>query len=122
MWLVVKMSNRLKKHIPVLKVLHKAKDKERKRIINSGNKELVLCLCECIVNILNGNVPTTSEQKKKLRRYAKNLNALKSQRTSLKKKKQLFGQKGGFLPLLLAPIIGVVGGLIGDLVSSAIKK
>ena len=116
------MSSRLKKHIPVLKVLHKAKDKERKRIIDSGNKELILCLCECIINILNGNVPTTSDQKKKLKRYTKNLQILKRQRTSLKQKKKLFGQKGGFLPLLLAPIIGVVGGLIGDLIGSAIKK
>jgi len=37
-------------------------------------------------------------------------------------KRDLLIQKGGFLPALLAPIIGLVGGLVGDLIGSAIRK
>ena len=116
------MTSRLKKHFHVLKVLQKARPKKRKEILESANKDLVYCLCECIVNVLNGNVPTTAAQKQKIRRHGNTLKEIKHKQTSLKQKKKLFIQRGGFLPMLLAPIIGIVGGLIGDLVSNAIKK
>ena len=36
---------------------------------------------------------------------------------TIKKKRQLLLQEGGFLPALLAPIISLAGGLIGELVA-----
>ena len=116
------MAGRVKCYMPVLKELQKSRKNKRKAIIEGCDNELIYCLCECVMNVLNGNIPTTKQQKQKLQRYAKTLKKVESRKVSLKKKKELFIQEGGFLPLLLAPIIGVVGGLIGDLVSSAIKK
>jgi hypothetical protein len=50
---------------------------------------LVDCLCECVDNILRGNVPLTKPQKEKLARNKAGLRALTKKSVSLKKKKAM---------------------------------
>ena len=66
-------------------MLRDAKPKLRKTIL--GDKGLLTCLCECSKNILKGNVPLSSAQKRKLRRHRRSLRELTLKKISKKKKK-----------------------------------
>ena len=110
------MSARLLKHAHYLKVLNKTDPKTRAAILKNANKELLLCLCECVENILNGNVKITSRQRNQLKQHTKALRQIRDMGTEPNKKKKLLVQKGGFLGALLAQIItGVAGSVLSGL-------
>ena len=95
-----------------LKKLRRCTAKERKAILANGGKPLQLCLRECAINVLKGNVHLSKVQFNKLKKHKQKIRDLSKKNTSLKKRLSI-EQKGGFLPLLLAPIIGsVLGGLL----------
>lgn len=87
----------------MLNVLANAKPCMCKAIIKAADRELLLCLCECAQNILNGNVTLSKSHLKKLQRYRTDVRNLAKKRTAKHTKKKIL-QKGGFLPALLAPI------------------
>jgi len=109
------MAKRVKKHLEVLKLLKNAKPKLRQSIVASAENDLVQCICECCHNILKGNIKLSPKEKKQLSRHKKPLRDLTSKRLSVERKRKLLVQKGGFLPALLAPIIGIASSLIGGL-------
>jgi len=74
------------------------------------SSEFVACICECVKNLLLGNVPLSATQKKRLSSKKKALREIVLKKTSLRKKKSLI-QRGGFLGALLGPIISILGGL-----------
>lgn len=105
----------LVRYANLLKALHTASPKERKRMILKckKDKKFVNCLCECCLNILNGNVHLSASQKRKLNSKKTTLRKICSKRTSLKNKQKLI-QKGGFLGAILGPIVSILGGLLGS--------
>ena len=105
-------SSRIRKQAPILKYLCKANPRQSRAIINTADNELLNTLCECSLNVLQGRIPLTSQQKQKLRRFRNLLRTLSSKSISLTRKKKLL-QKGGFLSALLAPIAGVLTNLLG---------
>ncbi len=115
------MSNRLKKHLELLKILKKTNPKHRKSILESADNSLILCICECIDNILRGNVKLSPAKKRELAKHVEILRQIADRKTKGQKKRSLLVQKGGFLPALLAPVIGIAGSLIGDLVGKLTK-
>lgn len=110
------MAKRLKNNLDELKVLKKAKPKLRKSFLEAADKDLICCIAECCHNILQGNVQLSPESKRRLKRHGNHLRQLASKRVSLRKKRSLLVQKGGFLPTLLVPILGVAASLISSLV------
>lgn len=115
-----------KKYIPILKYLSKANPGERKNIISNASPKMINTLCECCLNILRGNVPLTPTQKKKLCKHKKTIRRLANEKMSLKNRKRVL-QRGGFLPLLLAPLLAKIGiaaasGIAGGLAGAAAKK
>ena len=105
------MSARLKKHVNLLKVLHKAAPATRRKLLKKHcNSDFVCCITECVKNLLKGNVPLNPAQKKRLASKKKSLREIALKKTSLRKKQKLI-QSGGFLGALLGPIISVLGGL-----------
>ena len=109
------MASRVKKHLDSLKILRKAKPKFRKNFLLGADNDLIKCLCECSLNVLNGNIKLSKNQKKSLRKHRKNIRTLAAKKVGLKRKRKILIQKGGFLPALLAPVLGIAGSLIGDL-------
>src|SRR6267154_3003556 len=106
-----RMSQRLHRHVNLLKALHKAGPEARKTLLKKHcNRDFVCCITECVKNLLNGNVPLNSIQKKKLSSKKKVLRQFALKKTTLNKKQKLI-QSGGFLGALLGPIISVLGGL-----------
>ena len=87
--------NRLKKHASTLKLPHKAKPSLRKAIISHGNDELIRCICECTLNVLQGHAPISQQHKNCLSRHQKGLRELTDRKVSLKNKRKII-QKGGF--------------------------
>ncbi len=85
-----------------------------------ADKDLVRCLCECIQNVAVGNVKIGKSRRLKLKKHRATLRSIINRKTPLGRKRKLLSQTGGFLPLLLAPIIGIAGSLIGDAISGAI--
>jgi len=97
-------------------VLKKANKKQRNAILDSANKDLILCLCEVIDNVLAGTVKLSIKQKKDLSKYKSILRQLIDKKISINKKKQLLVQKGGFLPAVLGPALGLAAAILGQLI------
>jgi len=96
------------KHAAILQALCHLTSEQRIAILKKADPKLVRCICECALNILRGNVPLKQPYKQRLRRYAAILRRLADKNNSWRCKKRLIVQRGGFLPLLLAPILGTV--------------
>ncbi len=116
------MSDLLKRNFDCLKVLHSGTTKQRKALLAASPNELIVCIVECIENILNGIVAITPGERQKLIKARDILVTIADKKTSNKKRRQLLVQKGRFLPALLAPIIGIAGSLIGDAIGGLIRK
>ena len=108
------MSLRLRKFASTLRKLNRLKPDQKKVWLRKHlDNELICCLCECAKNLLNGNVPITAAQRKKLVVRKESLRKLVRRKVSLRNKKRIL-QRGGFLAALLAPIVSVLGSLLGN--------
>ena len=107
----------LQKYNHLLKALSEGDKTTTVCVLKGADKGLLKCLSECAHNVLQGNVPLGVTQKKKLKKYKKELKLLRK-KTSKEKDKKKALQKGGFLPALLAPIVTSV---LAPLVSKILK-
>jgi len=108
------MSQTLKKYLPYLKLLEKSSPKVRSELSKRNcSPEFIRCICECVKNVLVGNVNLTPEHKRRLKRHKRSLRKLVLKKTSLSEKKILV-QSGGFLGALLGPIVKVLSSLFGS--------
>ncbi|KAJ8018951.1 hypothetical protein HOLleu_42761 [Holothuria leucospilota] len=103
---------RLKKHAHELRFLAKCSPHQRKALLRHADESLITSLCECVSNVVKGNVPVSKAQRSKLARYKKHLRALGDKRLSRPKRRDILVQQGGFLSVLLKPIISSLGGLL----------
>lgn len=116
------MSKRVQRHLNELKVLSKLKPKQTKLLIRHANNDLVKCVCECMQNVANGVVHISPATKMKLSKHRNKIRKIINKRTKIAKKKKLLEQSGGFLPLLLAPIVGLLGSVVGEAISNAVRN
>ena len=66
-------------------------DKQKcNRIIDEGGMELVHCICDCVHNILQGNIPVSEEEKTEFQRHKECLRKLVKKRLQDEKKNVLF--------------------------------
>ena len=95
-----------------LNALNKNKHDELKcnRIMDGGGMELVHCICDCVYNILQGNIPINQEEKERLKPHRHCLRKLTKQKTSDREKKRII-QRGGFLASIIPTLVGLVGKL-----------
>ena len=95
-----------------LNAINNDKHDERKcnRIIDEGGMELVNCICDCVHNILQGNIPMKPEEKDKLGLHKECLRKLVKKKTSDRERKKLI-QDGGILGTLIPTLVGLVGKL-----------
>lgn len=114
-------SKSLQKHLPTIALLSHCHPCVIKKFIQLSDKRLINAICECSKNILSGNVDLTADEYKNLKKYKKHLRELSSRKTKLKRKKELV-QKGGFLPALIAPLIGLLGSVISSVIVRKGKK
>lgn len=96
----------VKKHLPILKLLQSAKPKLRKSIVANCELDFINTLVECVFNSVNGNIPLTEAEKQKLKKFKTLLRKILKTKGGLCQKRKLIVQSGGgFLPVLLQPIV-----------------
>lgn len=115
------MSKLLKAHLPVLRRLKRCSPAQRKKFIKACKRGVIDCCCEIARNIINKNVPLTSNQLKKFRRHCNKLHDLAKVSTPVTKKRKIL-QTGGFLPLLIGPLLGIASSIIGGVATKAITN
>lgn len=104
--------------VPVLRQLCRCKKKVQKQILQQGGKPLQVCLRECALNVIKGNVPLSKKHFTQLKKHKKQLRELSKKNTSQKRRLQI-EQRGGFLASLLLPIVGSIAGAV---IKSAVKR
>lgn len=114
------MSKCIHRNHDYLSVLGRCSSRERSAIIKHANKDLLLAISEVALNIAQQNIPLSSSQLSALRRHKQLLQLIASKKVSHLKKRKLLVQKGGFLPLLLAPLLSLLGGLAGKGIAKAV--
>jgi len=95
-----------------LHVLNVAEQRLCKALIYNCNKELVKCISECVLNVLNGNIKLLGCNMPKLKKYMSAFRKVADRNVSLSGKKRLIVQRGGFLVPLMSSILPTIGSLI----------
>ena len=113
---ILTMSSKVKKNIGAIKDLSTVPRHIRAVIIDNGTRDLILALCEVIHNVLVGNVKLTPDEIGRLKRYKRTLVNIIDKKTSVKKKKVLIKQHGGFLMTLLPPALSVLASILSNVV------
>ena len=103
---------RIRLNFNTLQVLKTACPKLRKVIILNGGKELVNCISEIILNVLNGNLKLSDCKKRKLRKYRAILRKLADKRVQSSAKKELINQRRGFLFTLLSEELLIISNIL----------
>ena len=96
--------DKLRDHRVFLQMLSKSNGKYRKALLTGAPPEIIHLLSECALNILQGTITLTKEEKSKLRPHKNELRKIATTRTSNRTKKKLI-QKGGMLNALLKPVL-----------------
>lgn len=110
---MVQLPKRLKANKYFLYALHRADPKLRNAMIKNSKPDLIKALAEISFNTLNGNVQHSQMLRNKLKKYKSKLRCLACSKRSIKAKRNILVQKGGFLPLLISTILsGIVGTLL----------
>lgn len=106
----------IKRHAPHLQVLATAKRGMRNAIIASADKNLIDAVCECCKNSLHGNIRHSERDKRRLKHYKRWIKTVMNKKVGIKSKKKILQQRGGFLPMVLGPLVSGIGSkLIGSL-------
>ena len=84
----------MKTNYLTLKVLKTTDPKLRKAIISKCNKDLVHCISECVLNVLNGKIKLTGCDTRKLQKHKAALRKVSNRRVPLSKKKKLIVKRG----------------------------
>ena len=103
---------RIKANYYALQVLKNARPKLRKAIVSNCNKDLLNSICECVLNVLNGNIRISDCTKRKLRKFRTSLRSLVDKRLPLVSKRQVIQQRGVFLLPLLSAVLSALAGLL----------
>jgi hypothetical protein len=98
------------KYLDILRVLCVLDVTQRAALIRKADSRLLTYLCECVLNILRGNVPlTTKKSKSRLRKHAPLLRKLaapiKSRDLLKSARRKLLIKSAHLLPLIVKPVL-----------------
>lgn len=94
--------------VAILKIVLNAKPELRNALLKHADKHLVCTLCECVLNILEGNITLDDKQKKKYCKHKTFLRNIVKKTGNWKAKRKLIQKGGNFLIPLLLPVIGAL--------------
>lgn len=84
-------------------------------ILKNADAKLIKTICEIIYNILQGNVELTSDVKRALERYKKQLRCLScTKKKGISKKKKIIQKGAGFIPLLIGSVLSGLTKTVAD--------
>ena len=105
---------------------------ELEKIANSSGEKRIKLILEaknCVINAISeiakncliGNIELKKCNFKKLEKYKEILRKI-SKKISLKVRRNLIIQDGGFLPLLIKPTLSLIAGIVGQQISKLLTK
>lgn len=100
----------LEKNFKIIKVLASCKKGIRNKILKKADDTLILTICECVLNTLNGNINLPTPLVTKLNKFKKTLRLLTN--SNIKRNKKLLIQHGGFLNILLPTALTAISLLL----------
>ena len=87
----------------LLRIIFNAKPELRNAMLKNADKELVRTICECVLNIINGNVNVDDINKKKLAKHKCLLRKIVKKTKAGRKREQLFRKVATSLSLYSYP-------------------
>ena len=99
-----------KTFVTTLRRLSSLQPSQRVQAMKSANDKFIRQFCNSVKKLRHQ--PVSSKTLKQLRRQSLKLRKLVSAKTSINTKRRMLSQRGGFLPMLLAPIISALAGTI----------
>ena len=114
------MSKCIKRNREFLEKLLTAPPDVRKRLINKASADEVRAISEIALNVVKGSFQINANIRDQLAEHKHHIRKLSKRTVSHKLKKHLLSQKGGFLPLLLSPVLSALGIIVGKTISSHI--
>jgi len=109
------MSKSLKKSFHFLNLLSKIKnEKKRKDLLKeiSDDDTIFSALSEIARNQVKGNIKLNKKQSHHLKKHSKTIKGFCCKKIPLNKRRKLIVQSGGFLPILLPLVAGVLGSIL----------
>ena len=101
------------KHKDYLTLFSTTKNRARRdKLVDLAHSAEIRAISECIQNILQGNVPLERHHLQQMKRYKELLRSLTKKCYSVKKKKVLLKQKGGFIGALIPLAVSALGGIL----------
>lgn len=94
--------------------LNSVRAQVKEMTLKRASKDLIMAFVECAKNLILNNVRLTQGQLAALRRQQKYLRELVKPSTSLERRRLIL-QRGGFIGLLLRPLLGLLGNVAGGL-------
>ena len=99
----------------LLKVLSHCRPKIRNAILKNCENNLIHIICDCVYNVVKGNVPGLTQEKLNKLAHHKTSFIKLTKKDPIKEKRKILVQKGGgFLPFLLP--------LVAKLIVQAVSK
>jgi hypothetical protein len=99
---------RIKANYHTLHVLRSDQTKLRKAIISFCYRDLVNCISECVLNVLNAEIALTVYDTRKLRKHKLALNKILDKQTTLSSKKRLIVHRGFLLRYWLPTLASLI--------------
>jgi hypothetical protein len=97
-------------NIGFIKKFKTAGEQQRKKYLTQAAPSEIHSLCECVLNVCNGNIPINKRALVRLKPYKETLRKISAGKGTRK----LLIQKGGFLPLIASAVLPA---LLGSIVS-----
>ena len=82
-----------------------------KAALRAAPDPVVKHICNAALNAYQGDIPLNKKQKSSLKKYKKAISALTSKTITLKTKRKILNQKGGFsfVPIILSTVLSALG-------------
>lgn len=107
------------RNINFLKSIKKCKKCDLEDLFRKASKDNIKCLTEIARNTLKGNIPYNKAAIAKLKKFKTEIRTIGRKNYSLKKKKQILSQRGGFISALIAPVISaIISGVLSKAISN----
>ena len=101
--------------LPTLKRLSKlSNDKERVAFLKGCRRSIIYSICEICRNIIRGNMPVSTYRRRQLAKYKDHIREISKKSITLKKRKAILNQHGGFLPSLLIPAVSILAQIAAE--------
>jgi uncharacterized protein YutE (UPF0331/DUF86 family) len=96
--------------------------KLRQALINNIHKESIYSICECVKNVMNGNVKLDDKTFQILKPYKLTFKKLLNRQNDLNSKRKILVQKGGFLQFLIPAVISGIASIASAFISNKNKE